>query len=193
MEHRLFLMVQCINRKKNQYDIFISYSREDIRIVESIIEQLEKDGFVIWIDRSGIMSGDAFKGIIVEAIEMSKVILFFSSVSSNKSKWCPKEIGIANTRGKKIIPIKLDNSYYNKEVELDLINLNYIDFTNINQREIRIEALIRDLNIMIDGLKSNDINSISNTAIVDNSQEKTNPKLKFSSYWNKIKKAILKK
>ena len=181
-------------QERSQYDIFISYSREDFHIVESIIDKLEKDGFVIWIDRNGIMSGDAFKGIIVEAIEMSKVVLFFSSVSSNKSKWCPKEIEIANARGKKIIPIKLDNSYYNKEVELDLINLNYIDFTNINQREIRIEALVRDLNIMIDGLKSNGINRVTNYSIIDdNSQIMTKTKFKLSNYWNKMRKAIFKK
>ena len=66
-----------------EYDIFISYSRADLEIVTSFARQLEYAGYKIWIDQTGIDKGALFKSIIVQAIENSKVFLFFSSNLSN--------------------------------------------------------------------------------------------------------------
>ena len=118
-----------------QYDIFISYSRKDKIIVESLVQEFESLGYRVWIDRTGIHSGVDFKSTIVQAIEDSQLFLFFSSKASNNSSWTSKEIGIAIDRNKLIIPIKLDNSRYNKNVEFDLINLDYIDFSNKSSRK----------------------------------------------------------
>ena len=62
----------------NKYDIFISYSRRDSELVLTVVKQLQKRGFTIWIDKDGIESGDAFKSVIVRAIKNSDVFLFFS-------------------------------------------------------------------------------------------------------------------
>ena len=51
------------------YDIFISYSRTDALIVDDVVSRLEQHGFRIWIDKNGIESGDAFKRVIVKAVE----------------------------------------------------------------------------------------------------------------------------
>lgn len=107
--------------------IFISYSRRDSAIINEFVERLERDGFNVWIDRDGIESGDAFKRVIVSAIEDAEVIIFFSSEASNQSLWTAKEIGVAIYEKKPIIPIKLDNSKYNSEIKFDLINLDYIE------------------------------------------------------------------
>lgn len=103
--NRVYIMI-CINGGENRYDIFINYTRGDLPVVNEFVDKFEKDGFAVWIGRSAIMSGDDFEVIIVEAIENSKVLLFFPSVSSNRYRWCSEEIGIANARGNKIIPIK---------------------------------------------------------------------------------------
>ena len=61
-----------------KYDVFISYSRKDSEIVNRIVEILSAKGFCSWMDKDGIESGDAFKTVIVSAIENSGVFLFFS-------------------------------------------------------------------------------------------------------------------
>ena len=127
------------------HDVFISYSRKDTELVDQFVKRLEGEGFNIWIDRDGIESGDAFKRVIVRAIKESAIVLFFASESSNASIWTAKEINIAVHYEKPIIPIKLDDSVYNDEVEFDLVSLDYIDYTEPAIRSGMMEKLIRTL------------------------------------------------
>lgn len=128
-----------------KYDIFISYSRHDTEKVSHIVSILEREGFKIWIDRNGIESGDAFKRVIVKAIEQSTCVLFFSSTASNNSIWTAKEIGVAVYENKCIIPILIDNSKFNPEVKFDLINLDYIDLSNVKYHTEALERLLNTL------------------------------------------------
>lgn len=127
------------------YDIFISYSRVDSAVVDSVLTRLEEAGFSVWIDRSGIESGDAFKRQIVKAIGSSAVVLFFSSEASNRSSWTAKEIGVAVYKKKTIIPILLDDAQYNEEITFDLINLDYVDYRNPEKRPEMLARLLKTL------------------------------------------------
>lgn len=127
------------------YDVFVSYSRKDEKIVHDIINQLEKEGFTIWYDINGIESGDAFKKVIVNAIKNSKVVLFISSVNSNKSTWTAKEIALAIDEKKPVIPLKLDDGQYNDEVRFDLINSDYIDYRKKSSRKEVFPYLVKTL------------------------------------------------
>lgn len=109
-----------------KYDIFVSYSRKDAKRVYEYVAFFESLGFTVWVDRSGIESGDAFRQVIVEAIEKSKLFIFFSSKNSNRSKWTSSEIAIAIEENKKIIPIKLDLSKYSPAVRMDLVGVDYV-------------------------------------------------------------------
>lgn len=112
-----------------KYDIFISYSTKDKEKVLVTVRELRSKGYRIWMDEEGISSGDQFKKAIVEGLDNSKMMLFFSSSHSNKSVWTEKEIGYADRHKKRIIPIKLDGSAYNKSVDFDLGNFDYVDFS----------------------------------------------------------------
>lgn len=139
----------------DHYDIFISYSRKDSRIVDDVVSKLKQHGFSVWLDKNGIESGDAFKRVIVKAIEKSKCVLFFSSIDSNLSKWTAKEIGVAVYENKYIIPVLIDKSKYNPEVKFDLINLDYIDFTDSSSRSEMFVKLIKTLSIKCDKIVGN--------------------------------------
>lgn len=131
------------------YDLFISYSRRDKRQVMKIVNLLKDKGYSIWIDESGIETGEQFKKVIVSAIEECKVLVFFSSKHSNVSPWTAKEIGVANSKGKPILPVKLDETEYNKEVLFDLVNLDYCDLTRRTQRNEQIDSLLKSLSKLI--------------------------------------------
>lgn len=60
------------------HHIFISYSRKDKVIVNKVVTVIKQAGFTVWIDTSGIESGEQFKHKIVNAIEQCDVLLFFS-------------------------------------------------------------------------------------------------------------------
>lgn len=128
-----------------KYDVFVSYSRKDTKIVDEFVNRLEAEGIRVWIDRDGIESGDAFKRVIVNAIKESALFIFFSSVSSNASPWTTKEVSIAVHYDKSIIPIKIDRTIYNEDIEFDLVNLDYIDYTEESLRQPMMDKLVRTI------------------------------------------------
>ena len=146
--HLLSLTYREDYRRKMEINtkyIFISYSRKDRRIVNKVVSLLREKGFNLWIDTTGIESGEQFKHKIVNAIEGCEVFLYFASKNSNVSPWTAKEIGVATSLNKRIIPIRLDHSPFNKEVLFDIVNINYIDISNIRTRESNINELVAGL------------------------------------------------
>ena len=123
------------------HNIFISYSRQDFEIVNKFVTRLIEAGYIIWIDREGIVSGDQFKKEIVQAIKGSVVVVFFSSANSNASEWTVKEISYALKKGKTIIPVRLDETEYDDSIDFDLIYIDYIQCDN-EHPEQTVERLI---------------------------------------------------
>ena len=128
-----------------EYDIFISYSRADHAIVDTFVRRLESAGYKVWIDQTGINKGTLFKSVIVKAIEDSRVFLFFSSENANASPYTAKEIAIAVDRQKIIIPVKLDSTRYDPDVEFDLLGLDFVDYRNKSNHDHEFEKLKRSL------------------------------------------------
>ena len=128
-----------------KYDIFISYSRKDLDVIQTVYNRLVAEGFNVWIDRQGLYSGDQFKREITKAIINSRVLIYFSSEHANKSSWTASEIGVAREFHIPIMPVRLDNTPYSEEVLLDLVNLNFTDFSVESQRPQRLEELVRSL------------------------------------------------
>jgi len=112
----------------NEYDIFISYSRKDSKLVLGIANKLTECGYKVWIDQDGIESGDAFKSVIVKAIKKSNLFLFFSSKTANASLWTVKEVNMAVHLKRFIIPVKLDDTEYNDSLLFDLVGLDYVSY-----------------------------------------------------------------
>ena len=138
----------------SRYDIFVSYSRKDSTRVQTIVNELQNNGYKIWIDKEGIESGDAFKAVIVKAIKKAEVFLFFSSIDANKSPWTVKEVNVAVYLKKVIIPVKLDNSEYDDSVLLDLAGLDFIDLTNEAKHDFAVSKLDKALKKKIRNIAS---------------------------------------
>lgn len=124
-------------------NVFISYSRKDQELAYAICELLNKSGISYWIDKEGKYSGSNFKGVIVEQIKKSSVVLFLSSQSSNQSSNVIKEIGISVHYQKPIIPIKLDTYSYDVNIEYDLCNIDYIEYNSDDSFNDRLIDCIR--------------------------------------------------
>ncbi len=119
----------CCNNviMSESYDIFISYSSKDSHIVHDYAKYLERIGYRVWYDVKGLYTGAQFSHEIVSAIENSKLFIFFSSENSNKSEWTRGEILTAQKYKKQILPVRIDNSDYDKSLMLVLLPLQYID------------------------------------------------------------------
>ncbi|MBQ1276862.1 MAG: toll/interleukin-1 receptor domain-containing protein, partial [Flavobacteriales bacterium] len=150
-----------------KYDVFISYSRKDYaeeiinekgekeeriipgNIVSQTIKCLESNEISYWWDKDGIYSADQFIAVIAKAIRESSIFLFISTENSNESYWTPKEISAACHLKKKIIPFKVDDSYYTDSVLLLLSDVDFIDYSKDKKKafeklEVSIKKILED-------------------------------------------------
>ena len=139
---------------KYKYDVFISYSRRDYvdesynvipgNAIAEIQNVFDENGITYWFDKDGIYSGQEFIEIITGAIAESKILIFISSKHSNESMWTAGEIFEALDGEKAIIPVKIDNSQYNKKFKLLIRPLDYIDYQENPQNALK--DLLRAIN-----------------------------------------------
>ena len=128
-----------MDKEQKKYDVFISYSRQDYvkddlvipnNPISEIMKLFDNNNMSYWIDKEGISSGQQFVEVITEAISNSMMLVFVSSVNSNSSKWTANEIFEAYDEGKLIIPVKIDNSEYNKKYRMIVRPFDFIDYNN---------------------------------------------------------------
>lgn len=117
-------------RSAMKHQVFISYSRKDQEVADYLCDFLKENDMEYWIDREGIFSSSNYKELIVDAIEVSKAVIFISSVNSNSSINVIREIGYAVNMNKPILPLKLDDAQYAKSIQLDISDIDQIDFKN---------------------------------------------------------------
>ena len=148
--------------EQKTYDVFISYSRKDYvdeknnvipgNEVSKIKEALTKAGITYWFDEDGVYAGDKFAKIIVRNIKASSIFVFLSTKNSNQSEWTANEISTAHMLGKKIIPVRIDDSVFHDDVILYIARLSRIDYFN-NPDEGRRE-LIRSIKDYLEDVKA---------------------------------------
>ena len=117
-------------RNTMKHQVFISYSRKDQIVADYLCDFLKENDIEYWIDKEGIFSSSNYKELIVDAIEVSKAVIFISSVNSNSSINVIREIGYAVNMNKPILPLKLDDAQYAKSIRLDISDIDQIDFKN---------------------------------------------------------------
>ena len=135
MEERRILPMGALaaTSPQDEHKVFVSYSRKDIDSARVFCNLMDELGISYWIDVDGKYSGTNFKEVLVDAIDASQMMVFFSSINSNQSPFVIKEIGLAVAGKKKILPIKLDDSPYAKSIRFDLGDIDWIEFTKENQ------------------------------------------------------------
>lgn len=117
-------------RTSMSHKVFISYSRKDKDVADGLCEVLKENGIEYWIDKEGIYSSSNYKELIVDAIDVSKAVIFISSAHSNASVNVIREIGYAVNMNKPILPLMLDDAPYAKSIRLDISDIDQIDFKN---------------------------------------------------------------
>lgn len=118
------------SRRSMKHKVFISYSRKDKDAADCLCEILKESDIAYWIDKEGIYSSSNYKELIVDAIDVSLSVVFISSVNSNASINCIREIGYAVNMNKPILPLMLDDAPYAKSIRLDISDIDQIDFRN---------------------------------------------------------------
>jgi hypothetical protein len=106
--------------------VFISYSRKDIKFARRLASDLESAGFDVWWDISDLQGGDDWVRFIPAAIEASQYFVVLLSPDSIQSEWVAKEYSYALRLRKKIVPGMIKQC----DVPFALNTINYVDFIN---------------------------------------------------------------
>ena len=95
------------------HEVFIGYATPDKKIADAICKLLEDRGIPCWIAPRD--SHGQFGGVIIEAVEQSKVMVFVFSKHSNVSRNCLTESATAFEKYINVIALRLDDTEPSKD------------------------------------------------------------------------------
>lgn len=120
----------------DRYDIFLSHSFDDARVVKLVKELLEEHGlsvYVDWIedehlDRGQVTSETAM--VLRNRMNCCSSLIYLTSPSAEKSLWMPWELGYMDARTGRVsvAPILSDNEEFEGREYLGIYP--YLDLTN---------------------------------------------------------------
>ncbi|HUD86465.1 MAG TPA: toll/interleukin-1 receptor domain-containing protein [Xanthobacteraceae bacterium] len=113
--------------------IFISYKRTDLPRIVGIMERLATEGLPIWYDR-GNYGGDEWDVELERKIHEASMILFFMTQSSADSRYCKREVRLADTVEKPILVVVLERI----ELPYGLKFLSLVQAIHANDREFDV-------------------------------------------------------
>jgi len=146
-------------------EIFISYSRKDRAKVSSLVSTLRSSGVSVWVDESAIDGATLWSQEIVGAIRKCKVFLLALSSNSSLSENVVKEVALASERGKKILPVMLEDTEVPESMAYPLAGIQRVNFFGDDEK-IFTQSLERALKRTGLTLSSGDT-SASQTIIPD--------------------------
>ncbi|TMC17178.1 MAG: TIR domain-containing protein, partial [Chloroflexi bacterium] len=135
----------CMNQSGPRRHYFISYSHKDQDMADQIKDDLEEQGFEIWLDNSDTEPGTEWDDAIEENIKESIAVLYLVSPNSRSSPYIRHEIAYAKTYKRNIIPlwIKGDTDWA-RVVAFGLFTTQHIDLRE-GEYKAGIEKLIQTL------------------------------------------------
>jgi hypothetical protein len=110
--------------------VFISYSRRDAEPVSLIAERLETAGHTVWLDKSTIQGGARWQEEILKGIEKADVFVLMLSPEAVESANVERELDLAYTTGKPILPLMLRRAAVPGHLEYAISGLDVVDISN---------------------------------------------------------------
>lgn len=118
--------------------VFISYSRRDADIVESIVTQLEAEGIQVWLDREAIKPGQQWRKQIVEAIDTAEAFILNLSPNSGASDNVLKELNLAEEALEPfILPVMLSDMKIPAEMRYQLAGTQFVAYYLDSKRGVQ--------------------------------------------------------
>lgn len=121
-------------------DIFISHSSKDKEIADKLCEAMEAKGLKCWIAPRDIVPGSEWAVSISDAISTISAMVVIYSENSAASTQVPKELGLADKRGKFIIPYKIDDMELTGAFDYYLAGAHWI-VANPKNKEYKFDEL----------------------------------------------------
>ena len=116
--------------------IFISYSRNDKDDVMPYVTLMRQNGLDVWMDESSINASAEWAGQIVNAITACDVFVLFLSETSVESENVRKEIGLAASLNRKILPLKIEDVEIPPSLLYHLNSIHFLEAEKISHDQL---------------------------------------------------------
>ncbi|HEX8651954.1 MAG TPA: TIR domain-containing protein [Pyrinomonadaceae bacterium] len=123
------------------HEVFISYSEEDKIKADAVCHALEGKGIRCWIAPRDIKYGANWGAAIVDALDVSKVMVLIFSSSANISPHVNREVQHAFDKNITVIPFRVENVAPTKALQYYISAVQWLDAMN-PPIEQHIEKLI---------------------------------------------------
>ncbi len=107
------------------YDVFLSYRRSDQAIARALVTELEALGVSVWWDQM-IAGGEDWRDAIVAGLEGAASLVILFSEECNASKQLKKELAIADTLDKLVVPVLIEDTQPKGHYLYELAARNWI-------------------------------------------------------------------
>ena len=107
--------------------VFISYSSIEYNTASNVRSILQQNGIECWMAPESIPAGSDYGEEIPTAIENCDAFVLILSENAQNSRWVPREIDLAITNDKIIIPLHIDDKQLNRSFNFRLINAQRIE------------------------------------------------------------------
>jgi hypothetical protein len=109
------------------HDVFISYASEDLHVAKAACAKLETRRIRCWFAPRDIIPGSEYAEAIVTGIEEARVFVVIFSGSANDSPNVRREVERAVTKGKIILPVRVEDVQPTKAMEFCLGNTHWLN------------------------------------------------------------------
>ncbi|MCL2523776.1 MAG: toll/interleukin-1 receptor domain-containing protein [Betaproteobacteria bacterium] len=128
------------------HDIFVSYSTRDKLFADALVHRLEKAGYRCWYAPRDIAAGVAWPQAISQAIREIPLMLLVFSGASNSSDEISRELTLASSNKRIVLPVRIENVLPGAGLEYHLADRHWLDVFGLEE-----EAAI---NRVLEGLAS---------------------------------------
>ncbi|MEG4484343.1 TIR domain-containing protein [Microcoleus sp. D2_18a_B4] len=127
--HCEYITESIKNANNLMTQVFVSYAEQDKATMEKIRNSLRRESLTVWTNTTDIQTGEAFEAAIQRGIEQADNVVYLLSPDSLDSHFARKELEIALSLNKRIIPLLVRETSAEKMPNA-LRNLQYIDLTD---------------------------------------------------------------
>lgn len=121
--------------------VFVSYSRQDARIVTEITSSLQQRNLSTWVDHDSLTPGTPdWEDAIRRGIQQSTVVLYMGSPDARRSSNVRGELQVATRFNKPILPIWVAGDQW-----IDSVPLGYSMIQSIDARGQRLSQALDEI------------------------------------------------
>ena len=116
--------------------LFVSYGSSDQEAAFRLCRLLELRGIPCWIAPRDVVPGADYGEAIIHAIEDTEAMALLLSVESNNSIHVRHEVERAVSKGKRVIPVRLEDVLPGPALELHLCTAHWLDAWQLTHEQV---------------------------------------------------------